>query len=323
MVNEVLPKYFSRLIHLEEFAIHINDLPDVVDKDSHVFLFADDTKVFREINSPEDSQILQNDIDNLAAWSDKWLLKFHPDKCVTMNMGSNNPNHQYHMGQHDLSKTECEKYIGVYINFQLKFDKHISNMINKANRVLAITRKTFEYQDKSTISLIFKGLVRPHLEYAAPIWNPHLEKQKEAIENVQRRATKLIPGLFHMSYPDKLKELNLPTLTYRRARGDMIQVFKLLSNNDCYDKALPNILKSCNTGLRGHKFKLFQEGANKDIKKFSFTNRVTKHWNRLPKEVVNANNLIQFEKRLDNFWKNQDILHDYKSELKYNHTDDP
>ena len=177
--------------------------------------------------------------------------------------------------------------------------------------------------DKSTISLIFKGLVRPHLEYAAPIWNPHLEKQKEAIENVQRRATKLIPGLFHMSYPDRLKELNLPTLTYRRARGDMIQVFKLLSNNDCYDKALPNILKSCNTGLRGHKFKLFQEGANKYIKKFSFTNKVTKHWNRLPEEVVNANNLIQFEKRLDNFWKNQDILHDYKSELKYNHTDDP
>ena len=73
--------------------------------------------------------------------------------------------------------------------------------------------------DKSTISLIFKGLVRPHLEYAAPIWNPHLEKQKEAIENVQRRATKLIPGLFHMSYPDRLKELimllNISSVFYR------------------------------------------------------------------------------------------------------------
>ena len=137
------------------FVLYIYDHPDVVDKYSHVFLFADDTKVFREINSPEDLQILQNYIDNLTAWSDKWVLKLHPDKCVTMNMGSNNLNHQYHMGQHDLSKTECEKCIGVYIDFQLKFHKHISNMINKANRVLAITRKTFEYQDKSTTSLIF------------------------------------------------------------------------------------------------------------------------------------------------------------------------
>ena len=116
------------------------------------------------------------------------------------------------MGQHDLARTECEKDIGVHIDNQLKFDKHISNIINKANRILAITRKTFEYQNKSTISLIFKGLVRPHLEYAAPVWNPHLEKQKEALENVQRRTTKLIPGLSQMSYPDRLKELNLPTL---------------------------------------------------------------------------------------------------------------
>ena len=174
------------------------------------------------------------------------------------------------MGQHDLARTEDEKDIGVHIDDQLKFDKHISNIINKANRILTITCKTFEYQNKNTISLIFKGLhLRPHLKYAAAVWNPHLEKQKEALENVQRRATKLIPGLSHMSYPDRLKELNLPTLAYRRAKGDMIQVYKLLSDNDCYDKALPDMLKLCKTGLRGHKYKLFQDGASKDIKKYS------------------------------------------------------
>ena len=143
-----------------------------MDKNSYVFLFADDTKVFREIRTPEDSQILQNDIDNFVAWSDKWLLKCHPDKCVTMDMGTKNTNHQYHMGQHDLARTECEKDIGVHIDDQLKFDKHISNILNKANCTLAITRKIFEYQNKNTISLIFKGIVRPH--NMQPLYGTHI-----------------------------------------------------------------------------------------------------------------------------------------------------
>ena len=100
----------------------------------------------------------------------------------------------------------------------------------------------------------------------------------------------------------------------------MIQVYKLLSDNDCYDKAQRDI---CKSGLRGHKYKLFQDGASKDIKKYSFTNRVTQHWNKLPDEAVKAINLLQFEKKLDNFWKNQEILRDYKLGLSYNFVDDP
>ena len=155
------------------------------------------------------------------------------------------------MGAHNLNNSECEKDLGIFIDDKLNFEKHITQAVNKANKIMAIARKTFDYMDKQTFVFIFKGLVRPHLEYGAPLWNPHTIKTKQLIENVQRRATKQVPGLSSLSYEERLKVLKLPTLAYRRTRGDMIQVYKILSNG--YDNSLPSILTQSNTGLRGHK----------------------------------------------------------------------
>ena len=300
------------------FVMYINDLPEVVDSKSFVFLFADDTKVFREINSEQDVNTLQKDIDNLLNWSNKWLLKFHPDKCVYMEVGHGNETkeqHKYSMGGHNLSKSACEKDIGVDIDPHLQFETHINNIVNKANRILAIARKTFDCMDRVCFSYILKGLVRPQLEYAAPIWSPHLIKLKEIIENVQRRATKMVPGLSSLTYPERLRELNIPTLAYRRIRGDMIQVYKLTSG--AYDKDFPTLLEKSTTGLRGNVKKLFIDRANKDIRKYNFSIRVRKIWNSLPNHVVNAESIESFEKGLDHHWKDQEVMYDnFKDEIK-------
>ena len=301
------------------FVIYINDLPDIVDKDSHVFLFADDTKLFREINSPIDRKILQQDLDNLTDWSNKWLLKFHPDKCVSMIISRNSEIREasYVMENHNLNCSNCEKDIGVFIDNTLSFERHISYAVNKANRVLAITRKTFECTDNNIFNQIFKTLVRPHLEYAAPVWSPHLTTQKELLENVQRRATKMVPGLSDLSYPERLRKLNLPTLAYRRVRGDMIQAYKLMNDIDGYDKSLPSLLQMSNTGLRGHSKKLYKQRANKNIRKYYFTNRITSLWNSLPEHIIKSKDLINFEKNIDEHWKNQDLVYDnFKAEIR-------
>ena len=245
------------------FVIYINDLPEVVDQDSYVYLFADDTKVFRRINTNNDRLILQNDISELTEWSRIWLLKFHPDKCVAMNVSTKSSPHNtsYKMGDHILKNSRCEKDIGVYLDNNIKFDEHINQAVNKANRILAITRRTFECIDDDIFKMIFKGLVRPHLEYAAPVWSPHLKKHVELIENVQRRATKLVPGLKQLPYPERLKKLKLPTLAYRRARGDMIQAYKLITENkDGYDKSIQPMFTFSNTCLRGHNKNYFCQG---------------------------------------------------------------
>ena len=301
------------------FVIYINDLPDIVDKDSHVFLFADDTKLFREINSPIDRKILQQDLDNLTDWSNKWLLKFHPDKCVSMIISRNSEIREasYVMENHNLNCSNCEKDIGVFIDNTLSFERHISYAVNKANRVLAITRKTFECMDNNIFNQIFKTLVRPHLEYAAPVWSPHLTTQKELLENVQRRATKMVPGLSDLSYPERLRKLNLPTLAYRRVRGDMIQAYKLMNDIDGYDKSLPSLLQMSNTGLRGHSKKLYKQRANKNIRKYYFTNRITSLWNSLPEHIIKSKDLINFEKNIDEHWKNQDLVYDnFKADIQ-------
>ena len=288
------------------FVIYINDMPEVVDKDSHVFLFADDTKVFRKITCPDDIVKLQKDIENLQKWSDIWMLKFHPDKCVSMSIGSKTKN-VYHMGEHKLDISHCETDLGIQIDDTLNFEKHITGAVNKANRIMAIARKTFEYMDTQTFRCIFKGLVRPHLEYGACLWNPHTLKTINLIENVQRRATKIVPGLSKLSYEKRLRKLKLPTLTYRRARGDMIQVYKLL--NKGYDKTLPPLLTLNNTDRRGHNGKLFIQRPRNNPRKYFFTHRVTKVWNDLPPSVVESGDLEEFECKLDDYWKDQAVLY--------------
>ena len=123
--------------------------------------------------------------------------------------------------------------------------------------------------DPEIFCLTSKGFVRQHLEYAAPEWHPHKNYQKEAIENAQRRTTKLVPELSTLSYPERLQKLKLPSLTYRRARGDMIETFKLTTDQHGYDKSLPPISENCTAELRGHNTKHFVKGANKDTKKIA------------------------------------------------------
>ena len=218
------------------FVLYINDLPDTISEGTWIFLFADDTKIFREIRSDEDKVILQRDIDKMVEWSETWLLRFHPDKCVYMSIG--NPNkfiiplswfgEPYNMNGQPLKYSECEKDLGIHVDHDLKFDEHINSKINTANRIMGIVKRTFDILEPTTFCDIFKGLIRPHLEYVAPMWSPHTAKQKEIIEGVQRRATKVVPGLGHLSYPERLRALKLPTLAYRRARGH-ITVFKMLN----------------------------------------------------------------------------------------------
>ena len=94
-------------------------------------------------------------------------------------------------------------------------------------------RRTYTYLDEQSFKYVFQALVRPHIEYAEAVWSPFKVGDIEKIENVQRRATKQVPTLKNMEYNERLKKLKMPTLKYRRMRGDMIEVFKII--NDIYD----------------------------------------------------------------------------------------
>ena len=98
--------------------------------------------------------------------------------------------------------------------------------------MIELIRRNFTFINKEIFLKLYKAMIHPHLEYGQIIWSPHLIRQSKKIENVQRRATKIVPSLKDLPYDKRLKKLKLPTLKYRRIRGDLINVYKLLSYDD-------------------------------------------------------------------------------------------
>ena len=159
-----------------------------------------------------------------------------------------------------LFRVQDEKDVGVTFDEDMTFRKDISTRANKANSIMGIIRRTYTYLDPQSFKLLFKSLVRPHLEYGAPIWNLRLKRDITELEKVQRRATREVPQLKGLSCEDRLRKLQLPTLRYRRLRGDMTETYKLL--HDIYDPILPKLLDPVEKSkTRGHRFKLPKKSA--------------------------------------------------------------
>ena len=129
------------------------------------------------------------------------------------------------------------------------------------------------------------SLVHPHLEYAYQILNLHLIKDIQALEKIQRRATKLIPELQHLSHGDRLSTLNLPSLLYRRRRIDMITVFKIVHGLE----GIPfkTLFTFHNTVTRGNGYKLYKKFSHLNLRKFSFSERVIDDWIESPAYIFN------------------------------------
>jgi len=129
--------------------------------------------------------------------------------------------------RHELIKVDSVSDFDVRFDFKLCFSDHVNEKMSKAYCVLGVIKRNFIYMNKNTCTLLFKALVRPHLEYANVVWCPYKKGDIEIIEKVQKRATKLIISLKHLSYSERLKQPKLPTLKYRCLRSDMIEVFKM------------------------------------------------------------------------------------------------
>ena len=182
-------------------------------------MFADDTKVYRSIASDPDREILQADIKALETWATIWQLPFNRKKCKLMHLGSTNQGLGYQMAEVELGAVKKEKDLGVFIDDTLKFHEQTAAAAGRANRILGLIKRTFVALDATTLPLLFKAMVRPHLEYANSVWGPTSRADQDAVERVQRRATKLVRSLRHLSYQDRLKSLKLPSIYYRRQRG--------------------------------------------------------------------------------------------------------
>lgn len=286
------------------FVLFINDLPDGIT--NNVRLFADDTKLSGPALTKDDCRKIQDDIDKLQQWAKKWQMMFHPKKCKVVRIGKNHADHTYHMNLTDGATTELEvvkseKDLGVHVDDQLSFIDHINTVRIKGNQIVGMIRRSFRYLDKYTLATLIKSMVRPKLEYGNAIWHPRWKKDIIAIEKVQRRATKLLTSIKNLSYGDRLKALNLPSLQYRRRRGDMIETWKLLHHK--YDVNFKWLKINTSSIVRGSSYKLKKEGKSCPQKRQAFSYRIINDWNSLPEDVVTAKSIHIFKNLLDKFWE--------------------
>jgi hypothetical protein len=255
--------------------------------------FADDTKLFGSVGTLEDIEQIRRDLERLFDWSETWQMKFNLAKCMVMHVGGKNSKARYVVGGKELSVITEEKDLGVITSNNFKVSKQCIKAASKGNQILGLINRAITCKKKSVILNLYKSLVRPHLEYCVQAWRPHLTKDIDILEKVQRRATRMIEECKGRTYEERLDITGLTTLEARRSRADMLEVFKILNRFEGVDEGLFFTRASGDT--RGHNLKLYKQGCNKDVLKFSFGNRVVSKWNKLPFEVVNSKSINAFK----------------------------
>lgn len=284
------------------FVCYINDLPEAIS--SVIHMYADDTKIFRKVDEVVDREELQRDLDRLGKWTADWQLRFNVSKCRIMHIGAGNPGAGMTMTEGSttslLEETRLEKDLGVWFSYNLKPHEHVARTVSKANQILGLIRRTFTYMDPQLMKQLFTSMVRPLLEYANVVWHPYLQKDIELIEAVQHRATRMIPGYWKFGYEERLQKLDLPTLAYRRLRGDVIEVYKYLHGKYSVEhtEMLPLHRKE---GMltRGHQLKLRKRQCEGLARANVFGMRMVRIWNMLPTEVVTAPSVNCLKGRFD------------------------
>lgn len=284
------------------FLIYINDLPK--DISSSIKLFADDCVIYREIRTNADNLALQTDLDHISSWCDAWLMKLNVTKCKAMRISrciSHNVPCDYTLNHSNLDLVSSYKYLGVYISNNLSWNTHVDYITNNANRTLGYLRRNFSLAPTNLKLLLYQTLVRPKLEYASSVWDPHTNYLADSIEAVQNRSARFVMSNYHRtsSVTSMKANLHLPTLSLRRKISRLCLFHKIFHCIPSFSNTLfqpPSYVSSRND----HQFKVGVPSARTNLYFESFIPKTANEWNHLPAPIAAITDLTLFKNALSN-----------------------
>ena len=200
------------------FNLFINDL--IHQTNSPTALFADDTLIYRPVNTTQDEQILQQDINRVHSWcvANKMRINIKKSKVMRITWSRNPGIPNYVYNETPLEIVNEYKYLGIIINNKLTWHTHVEYVFRKANRLLGFISSVSKSLSQSAFFSVYKSLVIPVLEYGQPVWQLHTSVLSNKLEQIQRRATRIAlrQKRQEMSHPERLRLLNWNSLATRR-----------------------------------------------------------------------------------------------------------
>ena len=283
------------------FLLFINDLPLVLDPATHCRLFADDCLVYREIHCAEDQIQLQRDLLALEQWSTRWGMHFNTKKCNIMTISRSTPlTKLYQLNNSVLQQVDSCDYLGITISEDLGWSENISAKTKKANSRLGFLKRNLKGCPLNLKRTAYVALIRFMLEYGAAVWDPHLRKDIESLERIQRRAARWIEEDYNTraSVTQMMKKLNLDPLQDRRQTARLTLMFKVM--HDLVNVPPDDLdLKPADGRTRAsHSLKLHHLQPSTKEHRNSFATRTIPEWNRLPACVAEAGSLDIFKNQL-------------------------
>ena len=295
------------------FILYINDL-ELVLSHSRSSSFADDTRLSGSISNVEDTVKLQADLNTVVDWSKKNNMALHEDKFELMSYRTHSSRllrvlpFADEFCEYDtpagctLSPTKTVKDLGVYLSSDLTWSYHIATIIKNARKVAAWTLGVFSDRSQLTMIRLYKSMIRCHLEYCSPLWDPTSISDIQKLESVQRYFTEKIVDCNGLDYWERLKKLNLQSLQRRRERYSIIHMWKI------YNNLVPNDLniEFYDSGRLGIMVKLpslikTSTSAAQTTIDNSFGIRASRLWNKIPGKVTRIRDLEKFKEKLGEF----------------------
>ncbi|MCG8075849.1 MAG: reverse transcriptase family protein, partial [Candidatus Thiodiazotropha taylori] len=277
------------------FLAYINDMPECVK--SICRLFADDSLLYKEINTPADAEALQEDLNKLQEWERLWLMEFNADKCEVLRISNKrtNINATYSIHGQTLQMTKKAKYLGVVMTPNMSWNAHVDMITQKANNTLAFLRRNVGSCPPSTKEACYKSLVRPQVEYASSVWDPPTKNLTQRVEMVQRRAARFVSGDYRRtsSVGAMLDSLGWDSLQLRRTQTKAIMMYRVVHGLVAID--LPAYMHPQGVSTRGHSYRYIPQYCRTQTMKGSYFPSTTLIWNQLPDSLVAAPSLEAFK----------------------------